>query len=157
MARWWKTSACERARQWISLELDGELSELEGAALARHLDSCLSCRALGADLRAFTRLLREARPVALERPLPLPARARARVRTAARRAAASLALAGVAAAAVLGGIVVAGSGGHPPSALSFRSAQEQRVFASVEARRIEPAVFVTAARTVQSFASRALV
>ena len=36
-ARWLLTTACERASQWISLELHGELGRLEQAALVRHL------------------------------------------------------------------------------------------------------------------------
>ena len=37
MTRWRRTTACERGAQWISLDLDGELSRLEQTALARHL------------------------------------------------------------------------------------------------------------------------
>ena len=44
MTRWRRTTACERAAQWISLELDGELGRLEQAALARHLGRCDRCR-----------------------------------------------------------------------------------------------------------------
>jgi hypothetical protein len=50
------------------------------------------------------------------------------------------------------------SGGtNAHSALSFRNAQEQQRFAHVEARRLEPAVFVVAKPTVQSFGARVLV
>jgi predicted anti-sigma-YlaC factor YlaD len=156
MARWWRTSACDRARQWLSLELDGELSELEQAAFARHLASCAGCRALGDEVAAFTRLIREAPMLALERPVAVAAPGRAR-RQLVRRAGAAAAAAAAVAAAVLGGFAVTGSAPSAPSGLAFRDAKEQRLFAKVEAQRIEPAAFVTASPTVPSFAARALV
>jgi hypothetical protein len=81
---------------------------------------------------------------------------RARTRTA-RRAAISLAFAGLVAAASLGGFALRGPGGSASSALSFRDAKAQRLYARIEARRIEPAAFIVAVPRVQSFASRALV
>ena len=155
MGRWWKTNSCERASQWISLELDGELSQLERTALARHLGGCARCRELAADVTAFTHLLREAPLVQLEQPLvvELPRAVRRRV---ARRAAVSVAFAGVVAAAVIGGLVLPGS--RPSSsALAFASVQQQKRFAHVEAQRLEPAVFELPEQTVLSFAPRVLV
>jgi ferric-dicitrate binding protein FerR (iron transport regulator) len=90
---------CDRAREWTSLSLDGELSEMERALLARHLAGCPSCREFDLVLREATERLR-ATP--LERPartfepprraLPFPARRR-------------VALVAVAAAAALGSLV----------------------------------------------------
>jgi anti-sigma factor RsiW len=154
--RWWRTNACERATQWVSLDLDGELSELEQAALARHLDGCARCREAAAETRDFTRLLRTAPLVELERPVEVTFPRRARVR-AARRVAVSVAFAGVAAAAAFGGLVLTSGGTTAESALSFRNVQEQRRFAHIEARRLEPAVFVVQKPTVRSFAPRVLV
>jgi predicted anti-sigma-YlaC factor YlaD len=51
---------CERVRAQISLDLDGELSELERRMLAAHLERCAECREYQEDLVAFTRELREA-------------------------------------------------------------------------------------------------
>src|SRR3954452_18086368 len=140
MGRWWRTSACERAWQWISLELDGELSQIETAALERHLDGCGRCRELAVGTRSFTHLLRAAPLVELEHPIlvSVPRIARRRV---ARRAAAGLAFAALTAAVVLGGIILPGAGSNSHSALSFRSVQEQKRFAHHEAQRLEPAVF----------------
>jgi len=45
---------CERARQWASLRLDGELSELEDALLEQHLEGCSSCSAFAVRLAATT-------------------------------------------------------------------------------------------------------
>ena len=58
---------CERARQWASLRLDGELSALEGRLLERHLGACESCRSFDAVMRSSTSLVRAA-------PLELPTR-----------------------------------------------------------------------------------
>lgn len=65
---------CERIRAQVSLELDGELSQLERAMLTAHLERCASCREYAAEIRAATQLLRQAplerlgRPVVLRRP-----------------------------------------------------------------------------------------
>ncbi|MEX2212071.1 MAG: zf-HC2 domain-containing protein [Gaiellaceae bacterium] len=47
-------------RSQVSLELDGELSQLERAMLAAHLLRCGECRAFRLQASAFTRLLRAA-------------------------------------------------------------------------------------------------
>ena len=44
---------CSRARFWVSLRLDAQLSELEGALLDGHLAACPACRAF-ADESALT-------------------------------------------------------------------------------------------------------
>jgi predicted anti-sigma-YlaC factor YlaD len=51
---------CERARQWASADVDGELSTFERALLADHLDRCPSCAAFSSDLRGLTIALRAA-------------------------------------------------------------------------------------------------
>jgi predicted anti-sigma-YlaC factor YlaD len=98
---------CERARQWASLGLDGELSELERALLAAHLDSCVACADFVRDVRASTRALRTsplARPL---RPVVLPRRRS----VALTRVLPAAAAAAVAATAVGLGVVL-GSAGH---------------------------------------------
>jgi predicted anti-sigma-YlaC factor YlaD len=66
--------ACERAREWISLGLDGELSELEELLLQRHLTGCEECASFSATLRATTSRLR-ATPLEMpERRIELPRR-----------------------------------------------------------------------------------
>ncbi|MFN8224041.1 MAG: hypothetical protein U0R50_12435 [Gaiellales bacterium] len=52
--------ACERARVWISLELDDELAEVEAGLLARHLTSCETCVAYRGQVAGFTTELRVA-------------------------------------------------------------------------------------------------
>lgn len=51
---------CERARQWASADVDGELSTFERVLLADHLARCPSCAAFSSDLRGLTSALRAA-------------------------------------------------------------------------------------------------
>lgn len=88
---------CARARFWVSLRVDGELSELEGALLDAHLARCSGCAEFAHGAAESTAWLRDAE---LERPAPI-------IVTAPRsplRAAPGL----VAAAAVLATALVAG-------------------------------------------------
>lgn len=62
------TGNCERARAWVSLQVDGELSELEQALLAAHVDRCAACASFAAGVRGFESELR-AQPL---EPLPRP-------------------------------------------------------------------------------------
>jgi hypothetical protein len=55
-----RSGRCERARQWASLRIDGELSELEDVLLAKHLEGCASCSAFAARLTATTESVRAA-------------------------------------------------------------------------------------------------
>lgn len=56
---------CARAREWASLRLDGELSELERLLLRRHLSRCERCREFVETVAETTGVLRSA---PLERP-----------------------------------------------------------------------------------------
>jgi anti-sigma factor RsiW len=51
---------CARAREWTSLRLDGELSELESRLLDAHLARCAGCRTCAAELDAVAVSLRSA-------------------------------------------------------------------------------------------------
>ena len=70
---------CERARQWISLELDGELSEFERALLDPHLARCAVCRAFQLGAAGAAAHLRTTPLERLETSISLPSRARRRV------------------------------------------------------------------------------
>lgn len=91
-----RSSACDRVRAQIALEVDHEYSQLERARRATHVAHCPECRAFGVEVRAFTRLLREAPPELLTRPITIR-----RPRTAAQ----SLRLTSVAAAALVFALV----------------------------------------------------
>ena len=56
---------CDRTRNQVSLDLDGELSMLEQVMVSRHLECCPSCRSFSDDVARFTMSLRDA---PLERP-----------------------------------------------------------------------------------------
>jgi anti-sigma factor RsiW len=51
---------CERARQWASADVDGELSTFERALLEDHLGRCGSCREFSHDVNGMTNALRAA-------------------------------------------------------------------------------------------------
>jgi predicted anti-sigma-YlaC factor YlaD len=65
---------CDRVRSQISLELDDELSQLERAMVAAHVERCAECRAYQDEVSVFTTALRAAplermeSPVVLRRP-----------------------------------------------------------------------------------------
>jgi len=65
---------CERSREWASLRLDGELSELERALLDAHTRNCDACAEYVAELGAFTTAIRSAELEQLPRPVALPLR-----------------------------------------------------------------------------------
>lgn len=52
--------ACQKAREAVSLQLDGELSELGSLRLATHLRRCEACSAHALELTATLDLLRSA-------------------------------------------------------------------------------------------------
>lgn len=85
---------CERAREWASLRVDGELSELEGRLLDDHLARCGDCSTFASAVGAQAAALRGAPLVPFRAELTLPTRRRVPVRSlslaAAAMAAASL-------------------------------------------------------------------
>lgn len=91
---------CERVRALVSLDLDGELSELESAIVEAHLDDCRACRAHRARVATTTYVMRSAPLEPLPRPIQLPARRRL-VRPAVLSSAAAAAVAAAAALAIL--------------------------------------------------------
>jgi predicted anti-sigma-YlaC factor YlaD len=83
---------CERIREWLSLELDGELSRIERALVDRHLAVCGDCTAFAAEVRGFTQALRAESLEPLARPIQLPSRRRVSVRPVQVAAAAAVAM-----------------------------------------------------------------
>jgi len=99
---------CARAREWASLRLDGELSELERLLLRRHLSRCEDCSAFAADLGALAAAVRGTPLVQPSRSLA-PAERPARLRVRHRLAVAVL----VVVAGAVGSLVGAGGGQTP--------------------------------------------
>ena len=83
---------CDRIREWISLELDGELSRIERALVDRHLAVCGDCTAFAAEVRGFTQALREEGLEPLVQPIQLPSRRQVSLRPLQVAAAAAVAL-----------------------------------------------------------------
>jgi anti-sigma factor RsiW len=62
-------TVCARVREQVSLELDGELSQLEHRMLASHLERCARCAAYAADVRDVTERIRNAPYAMMEHPI----------------------------------------------------------------------------------------
>jgi ferric-dicitrate binding protein FerR (iron transport regulator) len=92
-------AGCERAREWISLDVDEELSELGRARLRAHLAHCPACARAARELRTLATMLADA-------PLEQPASAvelRPRRRVGLARVYAAAAVVAAAAACGLAG------------------------------------------------------
>ena len=62
-------SVCERVREQVSLELDGELSQLEIKMLTTHLERCAACASYADDVRDLTERIRTAPLHSMRRPV----------------------------------------------------------------------------------------
>jgi anti-sigma factor RsiW len=62
-------SVCARVREQVSLELDGELSQLEQRMLGAHLERCGACATYADDVRDLTDRIRSAPLHSLRRPI----------------------------------------------------------------------------------------
>jgi anti-sigma factor RsiW len=62
-------TVCSRVREQVSLELDGELSQLEQRMLGTHLERCSRCAAYAADVRHATERIRNAPRALMQRPV----------------------------------------------------------------------------------------
>jgi anti-sigma factor RsiW len=145
---------CSRAQAWASLELDGELSQLEQALLEAHLRRCPACAVRVSDVRAFTAAIR-AEPLARpEEPVFVPATAARRSRSLALRIAIAATLAALAGGlGVLAGTVSNSSGTPtaPDRDLAFLDQDGRRDFQGVrpapevplDQQRREPAARLT--------------
>lgn len=91
---------CERVREWICLEVDGELSRFEAALAERHVRECAACTSFRADVRAVAAALRAAPLEQLPRPVVVTARRRVSFGGSVQAAAAAVAVAVVGAASV---------------------------------------------------------
>jgi ferric-dicitrate binding protein FerR (iron transport regulator) len=76
MVNWNRDSACERASVWMSLELDGELSQVERALLAAHTRRCAACARARQDFDTLTSMVRTTPLEAPARVFSIPVRRR---------------------------------------------------------------------------------
>lgn len=119
-----RPKVCDRARTYVSLRLDGELSDFEQALLEAHLESCASCRVFATEMSEITAELRVSRLERLERPLILPHRVRAGLRRLQVGAAAAVLVTVVGVGALVGSA-------RPP---------EQPHFATLRAETVQPSL-----------------
>jgi predicted anti-sigma-YlaC factor YlaD len=118
---------CDRAREYASLRLDGELSDFESSLLDSHIERCPSCRAFAEDLVGVTERLRTA---PLERPLivlTLPQRRFAALRRM-QVSAAAAAVVSVVGIGALFGMLHSNASTPGPVAKLGSMAQEKREF-----------------------------
>jgi anti-sigma factor RsiW len=114
--------ACERARLWVSLALDGELSELEQVSLRAHVARCDACAAFEHEVDALSAEIRHA---PLERPAFRVAASPRRRGTATRVLQMSAAGAAIVLAAGLGSLAGSlSSSGNPTATTVVRTAGE---------------------------------
>ncbi|SRR2546423_250723 len=90
---------CDRARQWTSLEQDGELSSFERALLESHVAGCASCAEFRGEISGLTNALRAAPYEPFEG--VVLGRVRRRVRLRLAPAAAAMAVAAVGLGSIL--------------------------------------------------------
>ena len=83
---------CDRAREYSSRSLDGELSDFERALLETHLERCDACRTYAVELAEIVARLRTGPLEALPHPVALPSRRRVRLRALQGAAAAAAAV-----------------------------------------------------------------
>jgi predicted anti-sigma-YlaC factor YlaD len=105
---------CHRAREWASIELDGELSSFEDVLLRAHLAVCPSCREFRGGIEGFTGALRAAPLEHFDSSIEI-ARIRRRARLRLAPAAAAVAVAAVGLGSILASSAVrSGSVGAAP-------------------------------------------
>lgn len=115
---------CERARQWASIELDGELSTFERVLLRAHLAHCPPCRGFREHTSGLTHALRTAPLEQLEQPIQI-GRMRRRLRLRLAPAAAAMAVAFVGLGSILATSAVRSSSvapGHAATPAALNSA-----------------------------------
>jgi predicted anti-sigma-YlaC factor YlaD len=92
---------CERARAWISLRLDDEISELEEALLEAHLRRCVACLEFEASVRGAVVTLRAQPLEPIDHPVVVFGRRRLPLRRSAIASVAAVAAAVVGVTTVL--------------------------------------------------------
>src|ERR1044071_9205309 len=106
---------CERAREWASLQLDSELSELERSMLRAHTRRCSACAEYVLEIGAITEKLRRTELIPVPHQVVLPARRSfAWVNRALQAGVATAAVVGITAGLALPG----GSGAAPRAAVA---------------------------------------
>jgi anti-sigma factor RsiW len=128
--------SCERAREWASLRLDGELSEFEQVWLATHLERCPDCAAYAHGVTAATGAIRGASPLRLSEPVTLPRSRRIPVRAVSAATAAAAIVAAVGLGTLIGSLGGTSRAFHPGVARASFTAQPSGEQALIQAPKL---------------------
>ena len=129
-------SSCERARAWVSLRLDDELSELEERLLEAHLESCASCRELEATVCGAVLALRAQALEQMDHPVVVAGRRRLSVGRGAMASVAAVAAAVVGVTAVLGTTALKSPSSHSPAPLPAAVASDDQDLKQLRTLRV---------------------
>ena len=117
---------CDRAREWVSLRLDDEISELEDARLEAHLHRCGACREYEATVRGAVLAMR-ARPLErMNEPIVVAGRRRPMLRPAAVARVAAVVAAVVGVTTVLSTQAAKGPAPHGSSSIPVASVPDDQ-------------------------------
>ena len=117
---------CDRAREWVSLRLDDEISELEDARLEAHLHRCGACREYEATVRGAVLAMR-ARPLErMNEPIVVAGRRRPMLRPAAVARVAAVVAAVVGVTTVLSTQAAKGPAAHGSSSIPVASVPDNQ-------------------------------
>jgi predicted anti-sigma-YlaC factor YlaD len=128
--------SCDRARAWVSLRLDDEISELEDALLEAHLRRCATCREFEASVRGTVLALR-ARPLErIDHPVVVSGRRRVNLRPSAVAKVAAVVAAVVGVTTVLSTQAAKGPTGHTPTPVPVAVTPDDTDFKQLRALRV---------------------
>ncbi len=127
---------CERARAWVSLRLDDEISELEEALLEAHLRRCAACREFEASVRGAVVALRAQPLEQIDHPVVVFGRRRLPLRRGAVASVAAVAAAVVGVTTVLGTQAFKSPSTHAPTQLPAAVATDDQDLKQLRALRV---------------------
>ena len=128
--------SCERARAWVSVRLDDEISELENALLDAHLRRCAACREFEASVGATVLALR-ARPLELiDHAVVVSGRRRVHMRSGAVAGVAAVVAAVVGVTTVLSTQAMKGPTAHAPTPIPVAVTSDDTDFKQLRALRV---------------------
>ena len=129
---------CDRARAWVSLRLDDEISELENALLDGHLKRCAACREFEDSIRGAVLLLRAQPLEQVQHPISIAGLRRRHFRPGVVARVAAVAVAAVGVTAVLGTQAAKTPRAHttPPRIPAVVVTSDDRDFEQLRALRV---------------------
>jgi predicted anti-sigma-YlaC factor YlaD len=127
---------CERARAWVSLRLDDEISEFEEALLEAHLRRCVACREFEASVRGAVVTLRAQPLERIDHPVVVFGRRRLPLRRGAIASVAAVAAAVVGVTTVLSTQTAKSPSTHAPTQVPAAVAADDQDLKQLRALRV---------------------